>query len=210
MTSSGLPRFRNSALTRAALRGGDYLAHNHSRQRLLAACQAARQPGLTYLYIRDVDKVGHHSGWEGEEWVAALEATDAQLAELHRRLPAGTLTVIVADHGMVEADPDQRIDIAQDPELSQDVRLVGGEPRAVMLYLDQGADPQVVSARWHDRLGERAWVLTRDQAIQQGVFGPVDPRIRPMIGDLLILAGDRVTLVTVSYTHLTLPTNREV
>ena len=195
VTSSGLPRFRDSALTRAALRGGEYLAHNHSRQRLLAACEAARQPGLTYLYIRDVDKVGHHSGWEGEEWVAALEATDAQLAELHRRLPAGTLTVIIADHGMVESDPNQRIDIAQDPGLNRDVRLVGGEPRAVMLYLDQGANPQVVATRWRERLGERAWVLTRDQAIQGGIFGPVDARVRPMIGDLLVLAGDRITLV---------------
>lgn len=83
-----------------------------------AACEASKTPGLTYLYIRDADKVGHAYGWESEQWTAVFERVDEQLAQLHRLAPRGTLIVIVADHGMVGSDPDQRVDIAENPELA--------------------------------------------------------------------------------------------
>lgn len=195
VTSCGLPRFRDSALTRAALRGSVYQSANHSRQRVLDTAKAAREPGLTYLYIRDVDKVGHHHGWDTPEWIAALESADALLALLHRSLPKGTLVVIVADHGMVAADPAQRIDIACEPVLNEGVELVGGEPRAVMLYARKDVAPEAIAERWRTRLGDLATVMTREEAIGAGLFGEVDNRVRPMIGDLLVLAHDRVTLV---------------
>lgn len=195
VTSCGLPRFRDSALTRAALRGSDYRSADHSRQRVMDTARAAREPGLTYLYIRDVDKVGHHRGWDTPEWIATLEGADSLLALLHRSLPKGTLVLIVADHGMVEADPHQRIDIAREPVLKDGVDLVGGEPRAVMLYAREGADPGAIAQRWRDRLGDLAQVMTKEEAIGAGLFGQVEDRVRPMIGDLLVLAHDRMTLV---------------
>ena len=66
--------------------------------RVRAACEASKTPGLTYLYIRDADKVGHAYGWESEQWTAVFERVDEQLAQLHRLAPRGTLIVIVADH----------------------------------------------------------------------------------------------------------------
>lgn len=195
VTSCGLPRFRDSALTKAALRGGEYLSATHPRQRVLDAAKAARTPGLTYVYFRDIDKVGHHLGWDTPDWIAALEGTDAQLDLLRRNLPQGTLVVIVADHGMVAADPNERIDIAGDPVLTEGIDQVGGEPRALMLYLEPDQNPLEVAGRWKDHLGDKARVLTREEAIDLGLFGPVQDRIRPMIGDLLVLAADQVTLV---------------
>lgn len=126
VTSSGLPKFSKSPLTEAALRGTDYQGNVTPRDRVLAAARASRTPGLTYLYIRDADKVGHNYGWDSEHWVAAFEHIDAQLALLKRSAPKGTLIVIVADHGMVQTDMDQRIDIAVEPQLTRGVSLVGG------------------------------------------------------------------------------------
>ncbi|BDR54787.1 nucleotide pyrophosphatase [Bombiscardovia apis] len=195
VTSSGLPKFAYSGLTRAALRGTDYISHTHSRSRVLAAAKAAREPGLTYLYIRDIDKVGHALGWESEEWVAALEQADAQLASLKRESPKGTLIVIVADHGMVSANPKSRFDLADHPHLQEGISLVGGEPRQVMLYLQEGADPNQVAQRWQEALGESAVIRTREQAIQEGLFGPVDPRLRNVFGDVMISSLGGATVV---------------
>ncbi|MEJ5921952.1 nucleotide pyrophosphatase/phosphodiesterase family protein [Bifidobacterium thermophilum] len=195
VTSVGLPKFANSPLTRAALRGSDYHGNLSPAGRIRLACEAAREPGLTYLYIRDTDKVGHNYGWNSDHWIGAFEGVDAQLHMLRRRAPRGTLIVITADHGMIETDPGQRIDVAEHPELARGVRMVGGEPRAPMLYTDDDADPDDVAQRWQEALGGLAQVRTRRQAIAEGLFGKVDDRIVPMLGDVIVHAAQRVTIV---------------
>ena len=170
VTSSGLAKFKGSPLSEAALRGSKYIANVTPRERVRAAAEAARKPGLSYLYIRDADKVGHSSGWDSDK-----------------------LIVITADHGMVNADPSKRIDIACEPVLQQGVRFVGGEPRAVMLYADD--DPEAVAERWRDFLEDRALVRTKAQAMADGLFGTVSERVEPMLGDVIVQAVDEVTIV---------------
>ena len=195
VTSSGLPKFAASPLTEAALRGTQYISNVMPRDRVLAAAQAAREPGLTYLYIRDADKVGHAYGWNSDKWIGTFERIDAQLSLLRRSVPRGTLVVVTADHGMVSSDPGLCVDIAAQPELDEGVALVGGEPRSLMLYAKDDADPRDIAERWRNRLGEHAVVRTRRQAIDEGMFGPVDPRVEPMIGDVLVSAAGRLTVV---------------
>ncbi|MCI1984192.1 MAG: alkaline phosphatase family protein [Bifidobacteriaceae bacterium] len=194
-TSVGLPNFKKSALTVAALRGPRYVGDVNPMSRVSKAAQAAREPGLTYLYARDADKAGHHYGWNSEEWVSKLEAIDHRLRVLHDEAPAGTLIVITADHGMVSIDPTDQVDIASVPVLSEGVHLVGGEPRALMLYCDGDVDPASVAGRWANYFGERARVLLRSEAVAAGLFGPVDDRILPMIGDVIVTAAARLTIV---------------
>lgn len=43
--------------------------------------------------------------------------------------------------------------MALDPVLQQGVRLVGGEPRATMLYAQDGVDAESIAERWRARLG---------------------------------------------------------
>lgn len=195
VTSVGLPKFAHSGLTRAALRGGEYAGSRHEELRMRAAIKAAAKPGLTYYYIEDVDKTGHHHGPFSERWAAALENTDGQLRALRRELKPGTLMVVVADHGMVEAAPSRQIDIAKEPELARDIALVAGEPRMVMLYVDHGADVREVAARWRERLADSAEVLTGDEAIERGLYGDVEARVRPFIGDIIVCAKGMATIV---------------
>lgn len=177
------------------MRGAEYVSQKDAAKRAELAAKYSQKPGITYLYMRDVDKAGHAYGWGSDEWLAALEAADLQLRMLRDEVSAGTEIVIIADHGMVNSEPSQRINIAGIPELTADVRLVGGEPRAVMLYLEQGADPVAVADRWRNYLGERARVLTRDEAIDKGLYGSVDERICPMIGDVLVACAGNATIV---------------
>lgn len=161
----------------------------------MVAAKAARTPGLTYLYMRDADKIGHNYGWNSDKWIGTYERIDGQLSLLRRSLPKGTLIVIVADHGMISADPESRVDIAADPRLMQGVGKVGGEPRCVMLYAEDGVDPDEIASRWRETLGTRAQVRTRAEAIREGVYGPVEPYVEPMIGDVIVSAARSVTIV---------------
>ncbi|WEV76380.1 nucleotide pyrophosphatase/phosphodiesterase family protein [Bifidobacterium sp. ESL0800] len=195
VTSVGLPKFAHSALTRAALRGPEYQGSRHEELRVRAALKAAARPGITYYYLDDVDKAGHHYGPFSEQWATALENADGQLQALRRGLKPGTLMVVVADHGMVEVDFDKQIDIANRDELTHDVALVAGEPRMTMLYAEEGADVDAMARRWREELGDCARVFTRDEAIEDGLYGNVETRIRPLIGDVVVCAKDNVTIV---------------
>ena len=195
VTSVGLTRFMASPLTRAALRGAQYIGKDNPLARVRAAAESAKEPGLTYLYMRDVDKTGHAEGWRSEAWTTTLERIDGQLETLRRLAPHGTAIVVVADHGMVAADPTRQVDIAKEAQLMQDVAMIGGEPRSVMVYADEGADVDALAARWRTRLDGLAWVRTKDEAIDAGLYGPVSDDTRDVLGDLIVEAADTVTLV---------------
>ncbi|MFC8924009.1 alkaline phosphatase family protein [Cellulosimicrobium sp. NPDC057127] len=195
VTSTGPARFAGSGMTLAALRGGTYAAGERLGDRVDAAVRALRRPGLVYVYWGEVDKAGHHHGSGSWQWGDELEALDRELARLARSLPAGTLLLVTADHGMVDVDPVLRRDVADDPVLSQGVVLVGGEPRAVHLYAEPGR-AQEVAARWRDALGDGALVLERDEVLAGGLLGP-DPRPDAVAaaGDVLVAMRGRATVV---------------
>jgi hypothetical protein len=96
--------------------------------------------------------------------------------------------VVIADHGMVTVPEEARLDFDTEPALQGGVRLLGGDPRARYVYTDPGATDDVLAA-WSELIGDRAWICTRDEAIEAGWFGPVvEPRIRDRIGDVIVAA----------------------
>jgi hypothetical protein len=178
--------FDGSGLTEAALRGGRFVAADTLDLRVDEAVAVTRAPGrqLVYLYWGDLDKVGHVFGSESWEWGEQLSAVDGGLRRLVDRVGPDTLVAITADHGMVDVPMADRIDVADEPELVEGVRHVGGEPRALHLYCRPGAAPDVLDV-WRGRLAGRMELLLRDQAVRAGWFGAVAERVLPRIGDVV-------------------------
>lgn len=194
VTSVGPAKFAGSGLTVAALSGGAYRAAEGLDERVDATVAALARPGLVYLYWGAVDKIGHGAGWQSSTWADALAETDRELARLARSLPTGTVLMITADHGMVDIDPEQLVDLALTPELAADVELVAGEPRATHVHTAPGTAADVLE-RWRVTLGEKAVVVPRAEAVADGWFGPVLEHVLPMIGDLVVAARGRAGVV---------------
>ena len=91
---------------------------------------------------------------------------------------------VTADHGMVDVPPHERIDADAVPGLREGVALLGGDSRARHVYAEPGAAGGVLAA-WRAVLGHRAWVASREEAIADGWFGPVDDWLVPRIGDVV-------------------------
>lgn len=194
------PRFADSPMTRAALRGSTFVGASTIHARIDAAAeQLATAPRmLMYFYLNDLDKAGHRYGADSAEWVRTLEDLDAALKLLARRVPPDTLLLLTADHGMVDIPAAQRIDYSERADLVDGVAHTGGEPRMVHLYLDpalSGGDRTALAERWHAAFGTRAWVLTREQAVAQGYFGSVADDVLPRIGHLIVLAREGIALL---------------
>jgi len=88
-----------------------------------------------------------------------------------------------------------RWDIGAHEALSRDVAMVSGEPRALHLHVDVGADPGTVAARWQDFLGDHAVVLTRDEARDGALFGEMWDDVATRIGDVVVATSGRATIV---------------
>ena len=205
VTRIGDPEFAGSGLTVAAHRGGNFvgLAAVADRVNAAVAALSCADRSLVYLYWGKVDAAGHEHGWRSPAWRAALREIDAALADLADRLPSGTRLVVTADHGMVDVPHAGRLDLTDAPALRQGIAILGGESRFVQLYCRPG-HADAVARRMADAVGDRAWVRSRDEAIAQGWFGPVDDRVRPRIGDVLVAARGAFAVVdrTVTRRHI--------
>lgn len=196
VTSVGLAKFAGSGLTAAALRGPGFVPAEELEAGVdatLAALRAAPR-ALVYLYWGRLDAIGHKFGCESWQWGDELERVDSALRRLAASVPAGTAIHVTADHGMVDTDAETRIDIGITPALAAGVRAVAGDARAPHVHVEPGAGADVLAA-WRDFLGDRAWVAERDEAVEVGVFGRVDERVRDRIGDIVVaLRGAYVVL----------------
>ncbi len=198
VTQIGNPEFLGSGLTTAALRGASFLGIKRLHDRVDAAVDRLREPGLVYLYWADVDAVGHVHGWRSSQWRRTVRLVDGELARLARRLPDGTLLVVTADHGMVDVPHVDRLDLATRPGLWSRFRVLGGDGRFAQLYCEPGTPAEAVedlSGQLADWIGVRAWVGTRAAAIDEGWFGPVEDRVRPRLGDVVVAAREPFTLI---------------
>lgn len=182
--------FETSGFTRAALRGGGFTPAETVEERTAGVLHALERAGrkgraLVYAYWDEVDKAGHVHGPGSLEWGEAVEAVDAFVAGLVEQAPAGTTVVVTADHGMVDAPLELRRDLADDEVLDAGVRLLAGEPRAPQAWCEPGALDDVV-ATWREELGDQAVVLTREEAVAAGWFGPLREGYETRVGEVVV------------------------
>src|SRR5205085_957217 len=115
-------------------------------------------------------------------WKHQLRFVDTLAERIAEILPAGTALYVTADHGMT--NPTDRVDVDRTPALREGVALLGGEARARHVYAVEGAAADVLAA-WGETVGDRAWVLSRAEAVEAGCFGAVSPELLPRIGDVV-------------------------
>ncbi len=178
------PRYRDSGLTRAILRGAPYVSAKSNDDRLRAVDDffAENRSGVVYVYIPELDMAAHASGVASDQWVRRLEELDGFVSDVSSRLQPRDGLLVTADHGVIDVPPSRHLLVPADSDLLDGV-VVGGEPRFLHLYSDE---PARTRALWTAAEGSRSHVATRDEAIAAGWFGDVADFARPRIGDVLV------------------------
>ncbi|MEV4350712.1 alkaline phosphatase family protein [Actinoplanes sp. NPDC049596] len=188
------PEFEGSGLTVAAYRGAAFRSASTGAELaagMLAALSAGDGPALVYGYHPDLDKTGHLYGVDSHYWRLAAHGVDDLLDRLVHDLPPRSALLVIADHGQLNVPAVARHDMADQPELAEGVVAVAGEPRVRYLHTAPGAVSDVIAA-WKSVMGDSAWVMTRDEIIDDGWFGPVPAGHRSRIGDVVVVCLDRV------------------
>jgi hypothetical protein len=105
-------------------------------------------------------------------------------------LPAGTALLVTADHGQVEVG--ERI-LHPSRELLAAVTMQSGEGRFRWLHTPAGAVHDTAQTALAE-FGEVAWVVTREQTIDEQWFGPtIAPPVQARLGDVALVARQPVS-----------------
>jgi len=123
-------------------------------------------------YHPSLATTAHVRGVASESWALELSHVDRLVADVAERLPSGAALIVIGDHGVVDVAEGDRIELADYPALTAGVTMVAGEGRARHVYARPGAASDVLSA-WRELLGDRMWVVSGEEAIEEDWFDPV-------------------------------------
>lgn len=139
---------------------------------------------FVYAYWDGLDKVAHEYGL-GEHYDAELTWIDHTVERLLTILPRGAALVVTADHGQVEVGGNV---IPLAGEVLGMCAMQSGEGRFRWLHARSGRVSALYDATKSSH-GDDAWVLTREQMVADGWFGPVvtDAALSRM-GDVALVA----------------------
>ena len=188
----GIPAYEGSGFSRATLRGSRFHMARSAADRVELAWELAdaNDGAVVYCYLPEVDKAGHRHGIASAEWVAALEDVDAALS---RPVPDGVGVLVTADHGMIDVPHHRQLVLDAAGGWHEGIRHIGGEPRMLHVYAEPDADQAGLLARWRRDLEGSADVVSRAEAIDAGLFGPViSDAVRERVGDMLVVARGNV------------------
>ena len=156
----------------------------------VARLTRASEPFI-YSYYEGIDKVAHEYGL-GEYYDAELAAADELVAKMLDAVPTGTAVVVVSDHGQVDVGP--RV-IPIGPDVIPHVSMQSGEGRFRWLHARPGHGALLVDAATAAH-GADGWVVTREQVIEEGWFGPrVSAEAASRLGDVALVARTDVAFI---------------
>jgi hypothetical protein len=177
-------------------RGAERLAYETTDElvaQVERAVKASAERKFVYAYWPHYDAISHRFGCESAQAAAEFAKIDAAFGELLRRL-AGTDTVVVAtaDHGFIDAPPEDCFELPA--TLAPLLRFpLCGERRVVYCHVHS---PREFIERARECFDGKADVMPSTQLVDEGWFGPgtAHPRINERIGDVAIVMRERYTV----------------
>ena len=138
-----------------------------------------------HVYWPGLDRLAHEFGIGSREAVAHVSEIDAAFGEFLRRIQGSDTTVVAtADHGFIDTQPDQTVELEAHPELARMLILpLCGERRAAYCYVEPDQ-----RTRFEDyvatHLAAYADLFESEWLIESGYFGlgPAHPRLHERVG----------------------------
>jgi len=176
--------FERTAFTEAHLRGGRLVGWRAASSLAITVGELLRagEP-LIYAYYDGIDKIAHERGF-GAYYDAELRSADDIVEQVLGQLVDDAVLLITADHGQVDVGPN---DVAISEEVTKLIRTLSGEGRFRWLHARPGAAGDLLAAA-RAAHGDVAWVMSRQEMIDGGWFGPVvSPPVAARFGDVALM-----------------------
>ena len=184
--------FRQSGFTQAHLEGVRFSGYRMPSTLVAETARLVRagEP-FVYTYYDGVDKVAHEYGL-AEHYDAEIVAVDRLVEYMIRVLPKSAVLVLISDHGQLDVGDDL---VRLDKRVMAHVSYQSGEGRFRWLHARPGHSRVLldVATECH---GDTGWIVSRDQVLDEGWFGPVvTERARARLGDVALVASQPIAYV---------------
>lgn len=127
-------KYKNSGFTGLTFRNATYVAIDDLADRFEAASKFATG-SIVYLYVPELDQIGHKFGWQSRAWLSKLEDLDSLATKLSASLTKRDLGMVVtSDHGMVDVPAENQVELA---DYFPTAIAVTSDPRARFLYFER-------------------------------------------------------------------------
>jgi predicted AlkP superfamily pyrophosphatase or phosphodiesterase len=184
--------FRHSGFTQAHLEGVRFSGYRMPSTLVAETSRLVRDgEPFVYTYYDGVDKVAHEYGLS-DHYDAELVAVDRTVEYMIRLLPRSAALVLTSDHGQVDVGDNL---VVLDKDVMSHVSYQSGEGRFRWLHARPGHASVLLEAA-ADRHRDTGWIVSQEQVIDEGWFGPVvteDARAR--LGDVALVARDPIAYV---------------
>jgi len=193
--SIGPKAYEGSDYTRATMAGASYLPGKSIADRFDAAINLLhRERGdfLAYLYVPELDQVGHAQGVASDRWLQELEDLDSQVRRLAGALGKGDSVVLTADHGVLDIPAHAQVYLDEISTTWEAVADVSGDPRVNFVYLEEETALDRVRQDLQEGIGDRGLALTRTQVLEAGWYGPTHEETLARLPDIFVLATKNV------------------
>ncbi|MEZ5309578.1 MAG: alkaline phosphatase family protein [Microthrixaceae bacterium] len=181
--------FRDSGFSRAHLTGCRHVPYRMNSTLIAEILhQVNTNEPFIYAYYDGIDKVAHEYGL-GSVYDAEILLVDRMIEYVIEMLPSDVALVITSDHGQVDVGKNL---IQPAPEVMSYTDRQSGEARFRWLHAYPGAagDLYAAAQRHHSDV---AWVVTREQVVDEGWFGPkVLPSPLACLGDVALVSRDQM------------------
>jgi len=189
---------KTSEFNLAHLGKAELVPYSGYRHCFKEVARLAKQHGARkyiYAYWPGFDSLAHEHGVGGDnvaghftELDCAFEALLAELAH------SNTIVLLTADHGFVDALPDQQVNIDDHPELKDCLMMpLCGEPRLAFCYVQHDKRDQF-ERYVREPLGEMCDLFASADLVNQGLFGLGEPH-----PELLSRVGDYTLVMKENY-----------
>ena len=167
-----------------------YASLSEGIDRAIRRVQRAEGRTFTYLYTPRVDTLAHRHGVSRPEVRHGLTEVDNELARLHAAVGSKARTVVTADHGFLDAPPQNRHTLRPSRNLLPLLRFPpSGDARVMYLHTWDWARDRV-RRHFERRFGDRFIVIDVEDALAMGLFGPDSPsdEASERLGDLIVIS----------------------
>jgi Type I phosphodiesterase / nucleotide pyrophosphatase len=139
---------------------------------------------VSRAYYDCIDKTAHEHGFD-DFYTAELVTADRLVGDILDSLPPDVALLVTADHGQVIVEPKNSFPPTDD--VMACVRMQSGEGRFRWLHAKPGAQADLLAAA-QEAHSDVAWIRSREQAIDEGWFGPtVSGPVARRYGDVALV-----------------------
>ncbi len=174
-----------------------YNSFNGFFQQLSRAVRHSEEKKYVYAYWSKVDALMHKHGTFSKEVADHFQELDQRIERFVNNVKNDdTLVLITADHGLIDTTPIRALSVDDYPRLKDFLILpLCGEPRVCYAYVRSGKTFDFLHYM-EDNLANVCKIITRDEAIQSGVYGEGIPgmKFRDRIGDFILLMNENYVL----------------